>query len=61
MSIIRQRFENWYSENGKWPKAVERDSKGDYKLMQACAAWIAWRASAREFDVEDILPTEVMK
>ena len=29
----RARFERWFSDQGKWPEAVERSGEG-YKLMQ---------------------------
>lgn len=42
----RAAFEAWESDNGKWPKAIERDAVGRYKLMQASSAWIVWQARA---------------
>lgn len=40
----RDAFEHWFSDEGKSPRAVERN--GDcYKLMQAHAAWQAWQAA----------------
>lgn len=42
----RARFEAWMSDNGAWPKAVERNSKGDYLLSQAGFAWRVWQARA---------------
>lgn len=41
---MRKAFEHWYSDEGQWPKAVERDSKGRYVLAGATAAWDAWQA-----------------
>jgi hypothetical protein len=41
---MRKAFEHWYSDEGQYPKAVERDSKGRYVLMGATAAWDAWQA-----------------
>ena len=42
----RAAFEAWYSEDGKWPKAIERDENGSYILMSAANAWIAFQAGA---------------
>lgn len=42
---MRQRFEHWYSEEGKWPAAVDKDARGDYMLMQTALAWKAWQAA----------------
>jgi hypothetical protein len=39
----RAAFEAWQSDNGRWPKAVERDGEG-YRLAASHAAWTAWRA-----------------
>ncbi len=39
----RAAFEEWQSDAGRWPKAVERDGEG-YKLAASQAAWTAWRA-----------------
>ena len=41
---IREKFELYYSDEGKWPKAVERSGEG-YKLLQAQAAWVVWQAA----------------
>jgi hypothetical protein len=41
----RDAFEKWLSEDGKWPKAIERDGDS-YKLIQANSSWIAWQARA---------------
>lgn len=43
---VRTEFEHWFSDNGKFPKAVERSGDGGYKLMSACSAWKAWQAAA---------------
>lgn len=47
----RAEFEAWASDNGKWPKAIERDSKGDYLLLQTATGWMwwqeAWQAASR--------------
>jgi len=42
---IRIGFERWYSgDNTKCP-SIRRDSNGDYTLMQAHLAWLAWQAA----------------
>lgn len=43
---IRTDFEHYYGEGGRWPRAVERDAQGQYKLMQAAVAWNTWQAAA---------------
>ena len=42
----RAAFERYFSDGGKSPRTVERDAKGDYRLMQAYAAWRVWQARA---------------
>lgn len=37
----RAAFEDWQSDSGRWPQAVERYGEG-YKLAQTHAAWVAW-------------------
>jgi hypothetical protein len=46
MSNMRSRFEAWYSDGGKWPRAIER-SGGAYKLAQAQSAWEVWQVAER--------------
>lgn len=41
----RAKFEWWYSDQGQYPKAVERRGDG-YVLMQAQDSWVAWQACA---------------
>lgn len=43
----RARFERWFSDQGKWPQAVERSGEG-YRLMQAQDAWRTWQAACPE-------------
>lgn len=43
---IRDKFENWYSDDGTYPRAVERSATGDYVYMGASTAWMAWQACA---------------
>ena len=45
----RAAFEAWFTANDTDPRmkkrAVERDSKGQYLLMQAASAWNVWQAA----------------
>ena len=41
----RQRFEAWASDDGTWPKAIERDATGQYKLSITAHSWTVWRAA----------------
>lgn len=43
----RERFERWFSDQGKWPQSVERSGEG-YKLMQAQSAWETWKVACPE-------------
>lgn len=45
-AMVRVAFDDWFSEGGKWPAAVERSGDG-YKLMQAHSAWVAWQAARK--------------
>lgn len=47
---MREAFEKWMSDNGMWPKAIEK-SNGAYVLMQTAAAWEAWRAAWLECQI----------
>lgn len=47
---MREAFEKWMSQDGKWPKAVERHN-GTYVLMQTEFAWEAWRAAWLECQI----------
>lgn len=41
--LERQRFERWASDDGRFPRAIER--KGfSYILLQTQSQWEAWRA-----------------
>ena len=42
---IRKDFEEWMGDGGLSPRAIERNSKGDYILMQAASAWEVWKAA----------------
>lgn len=46
-SKSREQFEAWFSDNGRHPKAVDRDALG-YKLAAAENQWQAWKQSWRE-------------
>lgn len=41
----RRRFEAWASDDGTWPKAIERDASGQYKLSITAHSWTVWRAA----------------
>jgi len=40
----RQFFEQWFSDDGQWPQAVQRSGEG-YRLAQAQSSWVAWQAA----------------
>ena len=42
---IRKDFEEWMGEGGLSTRALERNSVGDYILMQAAHAWEVWKAA----------------
>lgn len=44
----RKDFEDWMGDGGLSPRAIERNSKGDYILMQTAHAWAVWRAAATQ-------------
>lgn len=44
--VERHAFEKWMSDNGLWPKAVEKDYQGNYKLLSVSSAWTVWQARA---------------
>lgn len=59
MDEMQEQFERWYSDDGAWPKAVEKNANGNYKYIGAASAWDAWRASyksGRESMREEIIP-----
>ena len=41
----RKDFEDWMGDSGLSPRAIERNSKGDYILMQTAHAWEVWKAA----------------
>lgn len=43
---MREKFEHWYSDASATPKAIERDTKGNYKYMGTHNAWTTWQACA---------------
>lgn len=55
MEESRTQFEAWFSNDGKYPEAVDK-SGGDYLLASACAAWEAWQASRAAVEIE--LPSD---
>ncbi|MFN8758692.1 MAG: hypothetical protein ACK5XA_07785 [Tagaea sp.] len=42
---LRDAFDAWMSDGGKWPAAIKCDREGRYLLAQAQAAWTAWCAA----------------
>ena len=42
---IRKDFEEWMGDGGLSPRAIERNSMGDYILMQTAHAWEVWKAA----------------
>ena len=50
---IRNDFEEWMSDGYKNPRAVERNSNGDYILMQADRAWEVWKAAHTHYAKPD--------
>lgn len=47
MSTMREAFEKWFSDDGEHPQSVQRDSFGNYMMMQANSAWNAWQEAWR--------------
>jgi len=47
MEQERKDFEDWMSDGGLSKRAVERNSNGDYILMQAAHAWEVWQAASK--------------
>lgn len=43
----RKLFEAFASDNGGWPKAIERDAKGNYLLLTTAVGWMWWQAARR--------------
>lgn len=45
--MMKEKFEHWYSNEGEYPKAIERTGDGkSYIYMGADSAWRAWQACA---------------
>lgn len=42
---MREAFESWYTDGGDWPKSVEKDGNGTYRLAQAASAWRTFQAA----------------
>lgn len=40
----RAAFEHWFSDEGQWPQALQRNGEG-YMLAQAQSSWQAWEAA----------------
>jgi hypothetical protein len=47
---MREAFEKWMTDDGKWPRAIEQRN-GAYVLMQTAAAWEAWRMAWLECEI----------
>jgi hypothetical protein len=43
----RARFELWFSDHCMSSRAIEKDSKGHYLLMQAAVAWVTWQTATK--------------
>ncbi len=52
---VREAFERWMSEDGKWPDAVAH-RYGHYVLAQTESAWKAWQAAISEQPREEMSP-----
>lgn len=46
IELERQRFEHYYSDEGKTPRAIEKDSAGYYLYTGAYSAWTTWQICA---------------
>lgn len=46
---VREDFEFWFSDEGANPKAIERNSIGDYRLASAMSAWRTWKVCAATY------------
>lgn len=49
---MREDFEDFASDQYEWPKAIEKNADGEYKLMTTYQAWITWQASRAALCVE---------
>jgi|GEM_PF-2675792 len=49
----RALFEAVASDDGKWPKAIERDAKGNYLLLTTANGWMWWQAARRAPSMPD--------
>jgi hypothetical protein len=47
---IREAFEKWYSDGCEWPKAVEKDGRGEYLYAGASTAWAVWKAASERYE-----------
>ena len=43
----RELFEAFASDDGKWLKDIERDSRGNYLLLTTAVGWMWWQAARR--------------
>lgn len=45
MDAMREAFEKHMSDDGKWPRVVERHPGGGYMLITAVAGWRVWETA----------------
>ena len=45
MNREREAFENWMTDNGKFPAVVEKNAQGEYLIAGTLNAWRAWVAA----------------
>lgn len=48
----REKFEEWYSDNGTLQKAIEKYPNGEYSYMGAAHAWSVWKICAESKQAE---------
>lgn len=41
---MRESFEKWASDDGRWPQAIERNGD-EYKFMRTAVDWRVWQAA----------------
>ncbi|EPO4108682.1 hypothetical protein ACUADT_001075 [Enterobacter cloacae] len=59
MDESRKQFEEWFSDQGRHPYAIEK-SNGNYILASANSAWQSWQASRAAIEV-DLAPANLLK
>lgn len=58
---VRQAFEAWFSNNVPDCQSIRRDAEGNYMLMQACQAWVAWKRCAEWYSQSEIESSKGIK